>query len=64
MALDSKFAEIVTLAVAIHGVAVVIVNMTPTPKDNKQLSDIARLVVRGYRVIELAAGLVSKKAKQ
>jgi hypothetical protein len=38
--------------------------MTPTPKDNARLSEVARLVVRGYRVIELAAGLVSKKAKQ
>lgn len=64
MDLDSKLTEIVALAVAVHGVAVVIVNMTPTPKDDKRLSDIARLVVRGYRVIELAAGLVSHKAKQ
>ncbi len=64
MDLSSKLTEIAALAIAVHGLAVVIVNMTPTPKDNKQLSDLARLVVRGYRVIELAAGLVSKKAKQ
>ena len=64
MDLSSKFTEIAALAIAVHGLAVVIVNMTPTPKDNKQLSDLARFVVRGYRVIELAAGIVSKRAKQ
>lgn len=64
MDLESRLTEIVAIAVAVHGVAVVIVNMTPTPKDDKQLSDLARSIVRGYRVIELVAGLVSKKAKQ
>jgi hypothetical protein len=59
-----RLADYVALAVAVHGVAVVIVNMTPTPKDNERLSEVARLVVRGYRVIELVAGLVSKRAKQ
>lgn len=60
----NRLPDIIALAVAIHGVAVVIVNITPTPKDDKRLSDLARLAVRGYRVIELAAGLISKRAKQ
>lgn len=48
----------VALAVAIHGLALVIVNLTPTPKDNAALSAASKLVVRGYRVIELLAGIV------
>ena len=48
----------VTLAVAIHGLALVIVNLTPTPKDNAALGAASKLVVRGYRVVELLAGIV------
>jgi hypothetical protein len=59
-----RISEYVALAVAIHGLAVVIVNMTPTPKDNERLSDVARMAVKAYRAIEIMAGLVSKRAKQ
>lgn len=59
-----RLADYVTLAVAIHGVAVVIVNLTPTPKDNERLTDVARVVVKTYRAIEIVAGIVSKRAKQ
>ena len=59
-----RFADYVALAVAIHGLALVIVNITPTPKDNQRLSEIARVVVRAYRAIEILAGIVSRKAKQ
>lgn len=59
-----RFADYVALAVAIHGLALVIVNITPTPKDNQALSDATRVVVKLYRAIEILAGLVSRKAKQ
>jgi len=59
-----RFADYVALAVAIHGVALVIVNLTPTPKDNERLSDVARVVVKVYRAVEILAGIVSRKAKQ
>lgn len=59
-----RFADYVALAVAIHGLALVVVNLTPTPKDNERLSDIARVVVRAYRAVEILAGIVSKRAKQ
>ena len=48
----------VALAIAVHGLALVIVNLTPTPKDNAALSAASKLVVRGYRVIELLAGII------
>ncbi len=59
-----RFADYVALAVAIHGVALVVVNLTPTPKDNERLSDFARVVVKVYRAVEILAGIVSRKAKQ
>lgn len=59
-----RFTEYVALAVAIHGVALVIVNLTPTPKDNEALGNIARVAVRGYRAIEILAGIISPRAKR
>jgi hypothetical protein len=59
-----KLAEYVTLAVAIHGLALVIVNLTPTPKDNAALHGATKVVVKLYRAIEILAGLLSKRAKQ
>jgi hypothetical protein len=59
-----KLTEYVTLAVAIHGLALVIVNLTPTPKDNEYLSGLSKVVVKAYRAIEILAGLMSKRSKQ
>lgn len=59
-----RVADYVALAVALHGAALVWVNMTPTPKDNERLSKYSKLVVKVYRVIEILAGVVSKRAKQ
>jgi len=59
-----RAADYVALALAIHGAAVVIVNMTPTPKDNAALDKYSRLMVKLYRVVEILAGVVSKRVKQ
>lgn len=59
-----RFAEYVALAVAIHGVALVIVNLTPTPRDNEALSNVTRFAVRLYRVIEILAGIITPKVKR
>lgn len=58
------FPEYVALAVAIHGVALIIVNLTPTPKDNEALDTIDSLAVKLYRVLEIAAGIVTPLAKR
>lgn len=42
---------------AIHGVAVAITNLTPTPVDNA-------FVKRSYKVVEFAAGILTRRAKQ
>lgn len=59
-----QLADYAALAVAIHGVALVVVNMTPTPKDNEALDNYSKLVVKAYRAIEILAGIVSPRAKR
>lgn len=49
--------DLLTVVLAIHAPAVAIVNLTPTPKDDAVLA-------KAYKVVEVVAGLVSKKAKQ
>jgi hypothetical protein len=56
--------EFVALLVAIHGVAVVVVNMTPTPKDDEALDSITRMGVKAYRAIEILAGIITPLAKR
>lgn len=59
-----RWSDYVDLAVAIHGVAVVVVNLTPTPKDNQALNDYTRLIVKLYRAVEILAGIISPLAKR
>ena len=59
-----KFGQYVALAVALHGVALVIVNITPTPKDDETLSNVRRVVVRLDRAIEILAGIVGPLVKR
>ena len=59
-----RIAEYVALAVAIHGLALVIVNLTPTPKDNEFLGKYSRMAVKLYRAIEILAGVVSPLVKR
>jgi len=49
--------KIVEILLAVHAVAILIVNLTPTPKDDA-------IVAKYYRVIEFLAGLVTKLAKR
>lgn len=59
-----RFADYVALAIAIHGVAVVVVNLTPTPKDDEALNTYSRLAVKLYRAMEILAGIISPLAKR
>jgi len=49
--------DVVEILIAIHGVALLIVNLTPTPKDDA-------IIAKYYRIIEVLAGIVSKLAKK
>ena len=55
--LIAKAPEIVGALFAIHAAALAIVNLTPTPADDKAVAKV-------YRVIEILAGVVSKLAKK
>jgi len=56
--------DAIALLAAIHGVAVVVVNLTPTPKDDEALDSISRLGVKAYRAIEILAGIVTPLVKR
>lgn len=45
-----------TLLMAAHSLALAIVNLTPTPKDDE-------IVAKAYKYIEFFAGIVTRKAK-
>lgn len=56
--------EYITLAIAVHGVAVVVVNITPTPKDNEALDTYSRMAVKIYRAVEILAGVITPLVKR
>jgi hypothetical protein len=60
----SRIPEYVTVVVAIHGAALAIVNLTPTPRDNETLSKYTRMAVKLYRAIEILAGVVTPLVKR
>ncbi len=55
--LFAKAPEIITALFAVHAAALAIVNLTPTPEDDK-------VVAKFYRVIEVIAGIITKTAKK
>ena len=59
-----RIAEYIAVAVAVHGAALAIVNLTPTPKDNEYLSKYSRMAVKLYRAVEILAGVVSPLVKR
>lgn len=59
-----RLPEYAALAVAIHGVALLVCNLTPTPKDDEALGTITRFAVLLYRAMEIAAGIVTPLAKR
>jgi hypothetical protein len=49
--------NLVEILIAVHAVALLIVNMTSTPKDDEALA-------KYYRIVEILAGFISKLAKK
>ena len=48
--------NLLTVLFAIHALALAIVNLTPTPKDNT-------MVAKYYRVLEILAGVLTRLVK-
>jgi hypothetical protein len=51
------FQAFLTVATAAHGLALVVCNLTKTPKDDEALAAV-------YRVIEFMAGIITPRAKK
>jgi hypothetical protein len=49
--------QLLVVLFAIHALALAIVNLTDTPKDNE-------IVAKYYRILEVFAGIVTKLAKR
>ena len=49
--------DLTAIALVVHTVALAVVNLTPTPKDNLFMN-------RAYRLLEVVAGLVTRTAKR
>lgn len=56
--------EFLAIVIAAHALALAIVNLTPTPKDNETLDTISRMGVKVYRAIELLAGVITPLVKR
>ena len=56
--------DVIGIVIAAHGLALAIVNMTPTPKDDEALDSISRMGVKVYRAIELLAGVITPLVKR
>lgn len=48
--------NLLTVLFAVHALALAIVNLTPTPKDNT-------MVAKYYRVLEILAGVITRLVK-
>lgn len=57
MAYFQHFQTFLTVAASLHGAALVIVNLTRTPKDDE-------FVAKAYKLLEIVAGIVTPRAKQ
>ena len=55
--IQQNWAEIVAVAAAVHVIALAIVNLTPSKKDDE-------IYNRVYKIIEYAAGIYTRMAKK
>lgn len=63
MILGHSFEHWIVACSVAHAVAMTIVNLTPTPRDDEALGTFGRALVKGYRAIEILAGIITKLSK-
>lgn len=56
--------ELMEIALAAHATAMLIVNLTPTPKDDEAAGAAGALIRQAYRALEVIAGIVFPLAKR
>ena len=62
--ITANMRELFEIAVAIHAVAALIVNLTPTPRDDEAVSGAGVALRKGYRLIEILGGVVTPLVKR
>lgn len=56
----SRWIEAITMA---HALAMVVVNLTPTPKDDQAMGRLNVVLCKLYRALEILAGIIGPLAK-
>jgi hypothetical protein len=62
--MTDRFMQALPAMAAIHALAVAIVNLTPTPRDDEAVAGFQRGAVKAYRLLEIAAGIIGPLAKR
>jgi hypothetical protein len=56
--------DLFEIAMAAHATAMLVVNLTPTPKDDEVTGATGVVIRQVYRALEILAGIVSPLAKR
>lgn len=56
--------ELFEVAMAAHATAMLIVNLTPSPRDDEAAGAAGVVIRQAYRALEIVAGIVSPLAKR
>lgn len=56
--------ELFEIALAVHAVAILIVNLTPSPKDDEAAGAVGAVLPKLYKALEMLAGIVLPIAKR
>lgn len=62
--ITANLRDLFEIGLAIHGVAVLVVNLTPTPKDDEAVAGAGAALRQSYRIIEILAGVVTPLVKR
>lgn len=56
--------DLFEVLVAAHAVAVLVVNLTPTPRDDEAVGTAGTMLRQAYRALEVLAGVVTPLVKR
>lgn len=56
--------DLFEVLIAAHAVAVLIVNLTPTPRDDQAVGTAGAMLRQAYRALEILAGVVTPLVKR
>jgi hypothetical protein len=62
--LIDNWRQVFEVVIAAHAVALMVVNLTPTPKDDRAVGAIGAALPKLYRALEILAGIVLPMAKR